>query len=297
MSRESRITPAQLRGAGEELASILPPLLAEARQLAATIRHGVHGRRRAGTGEEFWQYRSAGFGDSPRDIDWRRSARGDAHFVRQKEWQTAQAVYFWIDDAQSMRYHSAQNLPTKGARAAVLGLALAILLARGDERVGLTRDPRPLKSGEGAIRDMVLELTRDQDTAEEYGLPVNRVMQQGARAVFISDFLGDWEGLRASLARAADQNVQGVLIQVLDPAEESLPFDGRTIFQSMGAGLELETQRARSLRAGYKARLAERKEALKEAALQTGWRYFCHHNSDPAPAALLWAYTALRGDA
>jgi uncharacterized protein (DUF58 family) len=81
-------TPA-LRARAEALGQSLPPLLAEAELLAATVVLGDHGRRRAGMGDEFWQYRPAHAGDSARMIDWRRSARSDSHFVREREWQAA----------------------------------------------------------------------------------------------------------------------------------------------------------------------------------------------------------------
>ena len=92
------------RREAEGLAEGLPPLLAKARQLAATLSLGIHGRRRSGPGEDFWQYRPAVAGDRLGEIDWRKSARSDEHFLRQKEWQTSQPVTFWIDLSQSMQY-------------------------------------------------------------------------------------------------------------------------------------------------------------------------------------------------
>jgi len=92
MSQDPASTPAALRHRAEAHASGYPPLMAEAEHLAATVMLGEHGRRRAGMGDEFWQYRPAQPGDALRQIDWRRSARSDAHFVRQKEWQAAQSV-------------------------------------------------------------------------------------------------------------------------------------------------------------------------------------------------------------
>jgi uncharacterized protein (DUF58 family) len=89
--------------------------------------------------------------------------------------------------------------------------------------------------------------------------------------------------------------VKGVLIQVLDPAEEEFPFDGRTIFESMGGSLQFETLRAGDLRARYLARLAERKDRLAVLARAVGWHFTTHHTGNPAQGALLWAYAALEG--
>ncbi len=57
------------------LAESLPDLLIEARRVAHTILAGWHGRRRAGPGETFWQFRPYVSGEPANGIDWRRSAR------------------------------------------------------------------------------------------------------------------------------------------------------------------------------------------------------------------------------
>src|SRR3546814_6131026 len=85
-------TPLPLRHRAEQLAATLPPLLVAAERVAATVAQGVHGRRRVGQGETFWQYRHYDFGDQPQSIDWRQSAKSDMVFVRQMEWEAAQSV-------------------------------------------------------------------------------------------------------------------------------------------------------------------------------------------------------------
>ncbi len=130
-----------LRSRAERLGESLPALLAAAEHLAATLMLGEHGRRRAGQGDEFWQYRAAHAGDTARMIDWRRSARSDAHFVREREWQAAQSVTLWVDGARSMAFTGAVERAPKSDRARLLALALAVLLLRGGERVGLAGLP------------------------------------------------------------------------------------------------------------------------------------------------------------
>ncbi|PWE32254.1 DUF58 domain-containing protein [Maritimibacter sp. 55A14] len=293
MSDPAAIPAAWLRQRAEAAASGLPPLLAEAEHLAATVILGEHGRRRAGLGDQFWQYRHAHAGDAYREIDWRRSGRADATFVREKEWQAAQSVLFWIDTARSMSFTSDADRPSKGARARLLGLAAAVLLNRGGERIGLMQDPEPPRHGEAQLIRVAAELAKE-DSAD-YGIPAERAMPTGARAVLISDFLGDWAQVEGVLAHAADRGVKGVILQVLDPQEEAFPFDGRTIFQSMAGVLEFETLKAGELRNRYLERLAERKARLSMLADRTGWQYQCHHTGESAQAALLWLYGALEG--
>ncbi|NHX27360.1 DUF58 domain-containing protein, partial [Escherichia coli] len=140
--------PAALRAGAEGLAAALPPLLAQAEHLATTVMMGEHGRRRAGMGDEFWQYRPAHAGDPAHRIDWRRSARSDQHFVREKEWQAAQSVTLWVDPSQAMQFAGDGRHGTKADRAGLLALALSVLLIRGGERVGLAGFDLPPRRGE-----------------------------------------------------------------------------------------------------------------------------------------------------
>lgn len=287
--------PAGLRRRAEALASALPPLLAEARQMAATVQLGQHGRRRSGMGDEFWQYRAAHAGDEARAIDWRRSGRADQQFVREKEWQAAQSVHLWVDDARSMEFTGDPGRQAKADRARLLALALAVLLIRAGERVGLADGAAPPRSGEVQLLRLSEALTRPAGEAD-YGAPEARAILPGSRAVFISDFMGDPAGVEAALGLAADKGVAGVLMQVLDPVEEAFPFDGRTIFESMGGTLSHETRKAGDLRERYRARLADRRERMSGLARKAGWLFTTHHTGDPAAAALLWLYGALRKD-
>lgn len=283
---------ADLRVRAEALGQSLPPLLAEAEMLAATVMLGEHGRRRAGMGDEFWQYRPAHAGDPARLIDWRRSARSDATFVREREWQAAQSVTFWVDGAKSMGFSGTKDRAPKSDRARLLALALSVLLLRGGERVGLSGDALPPRAGRAQLLRLAERLA---DDAADYGIPQAQGIVSHGRAVFLSDFLGPLAALEQALTRAADRGAKGVLMQVLDPAEEEFPFDGRTIFESMGGSVSHETLRAGDLRARYLARLAERKDQLATLARRMGWHYHCHHTGQGAQTALLWSWRALEG--
>lgn len=286
------IEAADLRLKAEDLAESFPPLLVAAEQLASTVLLGEHGRRRPGLGDEFWQYRPAIPGDEARMIDWRRSARSDVHFVREKEWQAAQSVVIWQDGAQSMEFASATDLQTKSLTSRTLALALSVLLIRGGERVGLADNTLPPRVGELQLIRLATALGGDPE-AEDYGAPQVRGVPRHARAVFFSDFLGDIDAVEQALTKMADRDVKGALVQVLDPQEEAFPFDGRTIFESVGGSQSHETRRARDLRDRYIERLQERKAHLQDLCRVTGWQYHCHHTDRPAQSALLWIYQAL----
>ena len=192
-----------------------------------------------------------------------------------------------------MGFASHARLPQKRTRAQLLILALAILLLRAGERVGLTDKTLPPRRGEGQIALLARALLTE-DT-QEYGLPQMHMLPLRARAVLVSDFLGDVSAVRQALGAAAARGVRGALVQVLDPAEAAFPYRGRVRFQSMGGGLNHETQKADDLRDRYLARLAERQDTLRHLCRNAGWQYECHLTSRPAQQALLWLFRALGG--
>ncbi len=285
---------AHLRSRAESEAASLPPLLARAEHLAGTVLLGEHGRRRAGMGDDFWQYRPVQPGDSLRMIDWRRSAKSDAQFIRQREWQVAQSVMMWVDSTPSMQFASTSAVPTKAERARLLALALTILLIRGGERVGLSGTDLPPRRGETQILRMAEMFLRENVGSDaDYGTPEARAMLPHARALFVSDFMGDFEAVSAALTKAADRGVRGVCYQVLDPAEESFPYKGRAIFESMGGSLSHDTKKADDLRHRYQDRLAARQDALQDLCQVTGWTFGQHNTAQSAQSALLWLHRVL----
>ena len=284
---------APLRARAEAEAARLPALLARAEHLAGTVLLGEHGRRRSGLGDDFWQYRPVQAGDERRFVDWRRSAKSDQQFVRQREWQIAQSVVIWVDNGASMRFASDKALPDKSDRARLLALAVAILLNRAGERVGLASTQLPPRRGETQLMRLAEALSQDGD--DDYGRPETTGMMAYGRALFVSDFLGDIGAAHMALTQAADRGVQGVLLQILDPAEEAFPYRGRTIFESVGGTLAHETLKASELRDRYLERLATRKAELQSLCAATGWQYHLHHSSDSAQSALLWLYRAFDG--
>ncbi len=283
---------AQVRRGGEELAAAFPSLLVAADRVASTVAQGVHGRRRVGQGETFWQYRRFEYGDSPQQIDWRRSARSDRLYVRQNEWEAAQSVWLWPDLSASMRYRSRRNLPDKQERAAVLTLALAALLVRGGERIALFDRATPPATGRAVFDRISHEILHGiaQDAPATEMPPLPR-LRRYSNVVLISDFLVDSERLMDFLSRIAARGVRGHMVQLLDPSEASLPFRGRTRFRGMEAEGELLVGKAESLREAYLERLAELQSSLATFARRTDWSFTTHLTDSPPEPALLSLFT------
>ncbi|MBB4314683.1 DUF58 domain-containing protein [Roseospira marina] len=280
----------------EALSGALPPLLVEAMQVAATVAQGLHGRRRAGTGETFWQYRRYEAGDRPQSIDWRRSARADPVFVRELEWEAAQTIWLWSDASGSMDYASARGLPRKGERAALLALALAVILDRGGERFALLdADPHRMQPPGGArlaLRRLADALARPPTVP---GYPSGSTVPRHAHVVLFGDFLAPLEETAALVRGLVARGAKGLLVQVLDPVEEAFPFQGRVRFEGLEAEGGLLLDRAEDLRAAYVERLRDHRAALDALARSADWRLMTHHTDQPPGATLMTLYQTLAG--
>ena len=275
------------------LAARLPNLTLAARRIAESVRHGVHGRRRAGPGETFWQFRPFMSGEPAARVDWRRSARESRAFVREREWEAAQTLWIWLDRSASMRFASKLAPCEKFERAVTLALALADLAVRGGERVGLIGLTRPI-----AARDIIERFALALIAAEggeTPPLPARAAISARARIVLIGDFLSPAEDVAAALAALSEAGAQGHLVMIADPVEETYPFAGHTEFVEPGGPRRLNAPRAERLREGYLSRLAAHREAVKAAAARRGWD-LALHRTDHAPAAALLALTARLAD-
>ena len=282
-----------LKQEAESEVANFPPLLLKAERLATTVLLGDHGRRRSGLGDDFWQYRPAQPDDSRRLIDYRRSATSDIEYVREREWQVAQSMILWVDQGASMRWSSKSSFPRKVDDARLLALAIAILAIRGGERVGMSGTALPPRRDHHQIERLAQALSID--APKDYQPPDHNIMSPHARALFISDFFGDLSEIQYAITTATQRGVKGVLFQVLDPEEEAFPYQGRTIFESIGGSVSHQTLKASDLQSRYLDRFKERREKLADLAATTGWQMGTHRTSDGANVSLLWLYHALFG--
>jgi uncharacterized protein (DUF58 family) len=282
------MTPTARRA--EALGAHLPPLLVAAERVAATVAQGVHGRRRVGQGDSFWQFRPFFTGDPASRIDWRMSARANRAFVRETEWEAAQTVCLWRDGGASMRWKSRGAAVDKVDRASLLLLALAALLLRGGERVRLIApDSRPVagRAGLDRISD-ALDGLPDSD-----GVPPAAKLPRHSRVVLIGDLLAPLERVQAAVGRLAAVPVSGTLLQVLDPAEALLPYEGRVRFQGVTPAQTALIPRVETVRAEYASRLAAQQAGLAAICSAAGWNFSVHRTDHPPEAALLALYASL----
>lgn len=290
-------SPAAFRDAtrreANALTAPLPPLLIEAQRVAQTVAAGLHGRRRAGPGETFWQHRPYAFGDSVASIDWRQSARATGRlYVRQNEWEAAATAWIWRDPSRSLDYSSAPGLPLKRQRADVLATALALLLAQGGERVGYICPAPRVFYGRNA-GERLFDVLSAEDFDDAASTPPDAPLRPFSSVVYLSDFLCDIGALGAASARSAALGAGGVMVQITDPAEEHFPFMGRIEFEDAESSARLTIGDAARISGEYRRAFADHRSALQALCRNLGWPLLVHRTDAPASAALLALFAAL----
>ncbi len=278
---------AQPQGQALSLARLLPGLVIAARQTSASVAQGIHGRRRAGPGEAFWQFRPFEAGEAAHRIDWRRSARDDRHYVREREWEASHTLHLWMDRSASMQFASSATFPQKQERAIVLGLALADLAVRGGERVALLGLTRPLAS-----RDIISRLAEAIVLAAGPGLsteelPSPEPLPPRSHGVMIGDFLSPPHAIARAIGQLASRGAKGHLLMVSDLAEETFPFSGHTELLDSDSPAKLRLGRAETMRTDYISRLGAHRASVMDIARLNGWSFGLHRTDRPASAALL----------
>ncbi len=272
-------------------AALLPDCMVEARRLANTVIAGWHGRRKRGVGENFWQFRPYVDGESLSRIDWRRSARDDHTYVRDREWEAAHTVWVWADLSPSMMYRSTLSPVSKESRALVLMLALAEILARSGERIGCPGVMEPVAARNAAER-LATALLHAEPTG---GLPDTNMIRGSSDIVIIGDFLDPAESVMDRLAPLARRCLRGHEIEVADPAEETFPYAGRTEFTDPESGRKITAGRAETLRDDYTRAYRARRDTLAEGLRRLGWSFVTHRTDRPASEALVAVHMYLSG--
>jgi uncharacterized protein (DUF58 family) len=271
-------------GRGRSLAASMPRLILESRKIAATVIHGLHGRRRAGSGENFWQFRRFISGEEARRVDWRRSARDDHLYVREQEWEAAHTIWIWPDRSRSMAFTSKLASESKLDRTLVIAFALAEVLVEAGERVGLPGLMRP--TGSRAVIDRMAESLM-HDPGERVSLPQGFAPASLSEVVVLSDLWSPIEDIRAIVTQLSANGSQGHLVQIVDPAEESFPYSGRIEFIEPEGFGEITAGRAENWRADYSARLARHRDEIRAETSRLGWSFTIHRTDRPANELLL----------
>jgi uncharacterized protein (DUF58 family) len=291
LNQDDKAAVPRAAGAARKLAADIPRIILEARKVAATVIHGIHGRRRAGPGENFWQYRRFISGEPAYRVDWRRSARDDLLYVREREWEAAHTIWLWPDRSPSMAFRSHLAQESKLERTLLLTFALAEVLVDGGERVGIPGLMRP--SGSRVVIDRMAEAIM-YDPAQRPSLPQGFVPASLSEIVMVSDLWSPTEAVRRTIAQLSSSGAAGHVIQVVDPAEEVFPYSGRVEFVEPESGEMITAGRAENWRADYTARIARHRADIRSDTDRLRWT-FTIHRTDRSAADILLALHARIG--
>ena len=281
------MTAAGLQRRAEAVAAGLPALLLRAKRLAATVNAGAHGRRQPGSGDDFWQFRHSQPGDPLTTIDWRQSAKSDHLFIREKEWTIAHTTRIWVDPSASMRWASRDDAEDKFERACLLAVAVGYLLEQAGERLGLL---------EGAAfygRTAPTRLAHALVHAEIDDVWPAQTPQPRSALLLFSDFLHPLELIEDRLKAWSAAGLDGHMLQILDPAEEALPYQGRVRLRGLEAEGDLLLPNAESLQTDYQTAMQDHRAGLQAIARNHGWGFGLHHTHQPARQALIHLHAEL----
>jgi uncharacterized protein (DUF58 family) len=288
--------PAIGRAVGESrtLADSMPRLILEARRVAATVIHGLHGRRRAGPGENFWQYRRFVSGEPASRVDWRRSARDDHLYVREQEWEAAHTVWIWPDRSPSMAFASPRVHDSKLYRTLVIALALAEILVEGGERVGIPGLMRP--TGSRNVIDQIAQAIV-HDRSERASLPPSFAPSPLAEIVLLSDLWSAIDDVRQTIAQLSGSGARGHVVQIVDPAEETFPYWGRIEFVEPEGFGRITAGRAETWRVDYTARVLRHRTEIRGETDRVGFSFAIHRTDRPPTELLLALHTRIGASA
>ena len=224
-------------------------------------------------------------GEAAQRIDWRRSGRDDRLFVREREWETAQSIWIWIDRSASMGFASDLAQAPKIERALVLGLALGDTFVEGGERVGLL-GLMPPRATTRIAENMAQALVADS-RALDTDLPPSHAIATLDEAILIGDFLSQPKDIALSVEGISARGARGHLVMIVDPVEETFPFQGQAILQDLEDGLSLRVGDAAAWGKAYRERIAQHRAEIEEIVRGRGWTLTIHRTDRPASEAAL----------
>jgi uncharacterized protein (DUF58 family) len=231
----------------------LDKLVLGSRWTAEGGRAGRHSSLLKGASVEFRDHRDYVQGDSLRHLDWKVFGRSERYYIKQFQEETSLRVHLVIDASASMAFKHSGRI-TKFEFARELAAAAGYLAHHQQDSVGLViyddqvRRWLPTKGGSRHIRHFLESLASHQpgghtDTGKALESLAEGMARRGL-VLMMSDLLDDPEAVFRALAHFRRRGHDVILVQVLDPAELDLPFDGVSDFIDMETGERLEADAA-----------------------------------------------------
>jgi uncharacterized protein (DUF58 family) len=268
-----------------------------ARQTVEGFLSGLHPSPYHGSSVEYLDHRPYTIGDEIHTIDWKLLAKTDKYYIKLFEEQTNLRGTILLDASGSMGYRSgdAPDRMTKLAYGAHLAAALAYLMLRQNDAVGLTlfdtriREYLPSRTTPNHFRLIIERLEAAQPGANTTLGPVlheiaGRLHRRGM-IILISDLLDDPDTIKDGLAHFRHQRHDVIVFHLVDPDELTFPFERLTRFRDMEGTASLVTNPA-SIQHRYRERMQAFLAQMRKLCLERRISYELLRTDVPFDQAL-----------
>jgi uncharacterized protein (DUF58 family) len=267
---------------------------------------GLHRSPRKGFSVEFAEHRPYQPGDDLRYVDWKIAARADRWVVKQFEEETNLRAIVVLDVSPSMDWRGSPARLTKLAYAERLAAALALLLLRQRDAVGLVSFDDQIRSAlvpkarmtqwrrlVGALEQLPADGRQAARTSEagDALLHSARLIRRPGLVVLVSDLLTDVPPVERAVRalRAAGHDV--VALHIIDPAERELAVTGDALFVDPESG-DMVPAAVADVREAYRSTVAAALAEWKATFAKAGARYEIVSTDSPFGAPLRRAFAA-----
>ena len=274
-----------MRLKAEELSNQIPSLYIKADRIANTIWEGMHNRNKDGVGDNFWQFRKYEYGDPAHLIDWKKTAKSNETFIQEKELQTLQNFVIWRDTSKSMNFRSTEKIDTKLYRANLFTLALTIILSKSGENIILNGLKSKILKGSNAVNFISNQI--NEKIIDSYkSSPNTNEIKNNSDVILIGDFLNNINETVKTVKELSNRGINGIIIQILDPAERFFPYKGRINFNGLEGEQNILIGKAESVRNDYKKAIKIHIDKLEELTTSYSWKYFLDTSDQEASISL-----------
>ena len=274
-----------MRLKAEELSNQIPSLYIKADRIANTIWEGMHNRNKDGVGDNFWQFRKYEYGDPAHLIDWKKTAKSNETFIQEKELQTLQNFVIWRDTSKSMNFRSSESIDTKLYRANLFTLALTIILSKSGENIILNGLKSKILKGSNAVNFVSNQI--NEKIIDSYkSRPNTKEIKNNSDVILIGDFLDNINETAKTVRELSNRGINGIIIQILDPAERFFSYKGRINFNGLEGEQNILIGKAESVRNDYKKAIKMHIEKLEKLTTSYSWKYFLDTSDQEASISL-----------
>ena len=274
-----------MRLKAEELSNKIPSLYVKADRIANTIWEGMHNRNKDGLGDNFWQFRKYEYGDPAHLIDWKKTAKSNETFIQEKELQTLQNFVIWRDTSRSMNFRSSESIDTKLYRANLFTLTLTIILSKSGENIVLNGLKTELLKGSNAVNFVSNQINEKVTDSFKSSPNINEI-KNNSDVILIGDFLNNINETEKTIKELSNRGINGIIIQILDPAERFFPYKGRINFNGLEGEKNILIGKAESVRNDYKKAIKIHIEKLEKLITSYSWKYILDNSEQDASISL-----------